>query len=198
MTRASSVGCLSKLPAVSRVLAAASIRRSTMRGLSLLFVAAASLQAADISTALAPLTGDEIFSRLIEHNRQRESLLRGYSVHRAYSATNRSGKLYAAEEVRMSYAAPDEKTFVTLSARGSWVVRDLVFSRLMQTEAAAASGKERNDSSITPANYRFEALGTGEAGGRPCYVVQAIPLRKNKYLFEGRIWIDAVEFAIAR
>ena len=79
-----------------------------MRGLSLLYVVAASLQAADISTALAPLTGDEIFSRLIEHNRQREKLLRGYSVQRAYSAANSSGKLYAAEEVRMSYAAPDE------------------------------------------------------------------------------------------
>jgi hypothetical protein len=143
-----------------------------MRGLSLLFAVAAALQAADISTALAPLTGDEILFRLIEHNRQRESLLRGYSVQRAYSATNRSGKLYAAKEVRMSYAAPDEKTFVTLSSRGSWLVRDLVFSRLMQTEAAAARGKERNDSSMAPANYRFEALGAGEVGGRPCYVVQ--------------------------
>lgn len=169
-----------------------------MRVLSLLFLVAASLQAADISTVLAPLTGDEIFSRLIEHNRQRESLLRGYTVHRAYSATNRSGKLYAAEEVRMNYSAPDEKTFVTLSARGSWLVRDLVFSRLMQTEAAAARGKERSDSSITPVNYRFESLGAGEVGGRPCYAVQAIPLRKNKYLFEGQIWIDAAEFAIAR
>jgi hypothetical protein len=169
-----------------------------MRGLSLLFAAAASLQAADISTAPAPLTGEEIFSRLIEHNRQRETFLRGYSVQRAYSATNKSGKLYAAEEVRMSYSAPDEKTFVTLSARGSRLVRNLVFSRLMQTEVAAARGNERNDSSITPANYRFEALGAGEVGGRPCYAVQAIPLRKNKYLFEGQIWIDAEEFAIAR
>jgi hypothetical protein len=169
-----------------------------MRGLSLLFVAAASLHAADRSTALTPLTGDEIFSRLMEHNHQREDLLRGYSVQRDYSATNREGKLYAAEEVRMSYAPPDEKKFVTLSARGSRLVRNLVFSRLMQTEAAAARGKERNDSSITPANYRFEALGAGEVGGRRCYAVQAIPLHKNKYLFEGQIWIDAEEFAIAR
>jgi hypothetical protein len=169
-----------------------------MRGLSLLLAAAASLQAADISTALTPLTGDEIFSRLIEHNRQRENLLGGYSVQRAYSAANREGKLYAAEVVRMSYAPPDEKKFVTLSARGSRLVRNLVFSRLMQTEAAASRGKERKDSSITPANYRFEALGAGEVGGRRCYAVQAIPLHKNKYLFEGQIWIDAEEFAIAR
>jgi hypothetical protein len=44
----------------------------------------------------------------MEHNRHRESPLYGYTVHRAYSATNRSGKLYA---------APDERRFVTLLDR---------------------------------------------------------------------------------
>jgi hypothetical protein len=169
-----------------------------MRGVWLLFVLATSLQAVDTSIALVPLTEDEIFSRMIEHNRQRESLLAVNTVQRAYAATNPSGKLYAAEEVRMNYSAPDTKTFITVSARGSWLVRNLVFSRLMQTEAAAARGSERTDSSIAPANYRFEGLGAGEVGGRPGYVVQAIPLRKNKYLFEGQIWIDGAEFAIAR
>ena len=47
-----------------------------MRKLSLLFVAAAWLQAADGPTALGALTGDDIFSRLIEHNRQAELNLR--------------------------------------------------------------------------------------------------------------------------
>jgi hypothetical protein len=169
-----------------------------MRALSLLLVMAASVQAAENSPAIASLSGEELFSRLMEHNRQRESLLRGYTVQRAYSAANPSGKLYAAEEVRMKYTAPDTKTFITLSARGSWLVRDLVFSRLMQSESSAAHGRERTDSSIAPANYRFEAVGAGEVAGRRCYVVQAIPLRKNKYLFEGQIWIDAEEFAIAR
>ena len=76
----------------------------------------------------------------------------------------------------MSYGAPDEKTFVTLSARGSWLVRNLVFSRIMQTEASAARRKERGESSIAPANYRFESRGIDEVGAHPCYVVQAIPL----------------------
>jgi hypothetical protein len=169
-----------------------------MRALSLLLAIAASVQAAESSPVIASLSGEEIFSRLMEHNRQRESLLRGYTVQRDYSATNPSGKLYAAEEVRMNYTAPDTKTFITLSARGSWLVRDLVFSRLMQSEASAARGSERTDSSIAPANYRFEASGAGEVAGRPCYVVHAIPLRKDKYLFEGQIWIDGAEFAIAR
>jgi hypothetical protein len=81
----------------------------------------------------------------------------------------------------MNYTAPDIKTYITRSARSSWLVRDLVFSRLMQSEASAA--RERTDNSIAPANCRFEALGVGEVVGCPCYVVQAIPLRKDKYLF---------------
>src|SRR5438876_6788607 len=43
-----------------------------------------------------------------------------------FRSANKSGKLYAAEDVRMIYTAPDEKTFVTLSARGSRLVRSLV------------------------------------------------------------------------
>jgi len=171
-----------------------------MRGLSLVLAAASTVTsaAADPATAPPSLTGDEIFARLVEHNQQRENLLRHYSVRRTYSAENKSGKVYAVEEVRMNFAAPGEKKFEVTSSQGSWLVRDLVFSHLRDTEAATARGKERVDTSITPANYRFEALGTEEIGGRPCYVVRATPLHKNKYLFEGRVWIDAEDFAVAR
>ena len=73
-----------------------------------------------------------------------------------------------------------------------------MFNRLRDTEAAAARGPDHSDSSITPDNYRFEALGVEGVGGRQCYVVRAVPVHKNKYLFEGRIWIDTEDFAVAR
>jgi hypothetical protein len=98
----------------------------------------------------------------------------------------------------MSYAAQGEKSFELISGHGSWVVRNLVFNRLREAETAAVRGKDHRDSSITPANYVFETLGTGELGGRLCYIVQATPLHNNKYLFEGRVWIDAAEFAIVQ
>jgi hypothetical protein len=171
--------------------------RALLFVLSAASVAALPAAAAD-RPAAGPLSGDEILSRLMEHNRQRESLLRRYSVKRTYSAEGTPGKVYAVEEVRMSYTAPGEKSFELISGHGSWVVRDLVFSRLRETEAATAKGNDRRDSSITPANYRFVTLGTEQLDGRLCYVVQATPVHKNKYLFEGRVWIDAAEFAVAR
>ena len=70
-----------------------------MRGLSLVLAAASTVTsaAADPATAPPSLTGDEIFARLVEHNQQRENLLRHYSVRRTYSAENKSGKVYAVD-----------------------------------------------------------------------------------------------------
>jgi hypothetical protein len=166
----------------------------------LVFAAAAAvpLPAADLAPLPPALAGSEIFARLVEHNHQQESLLSGYSERRTYSAENSSGKVYAVEQVRMSYAPPGEKSFELISGQGSWLVRDLVFSRLREAESATARGKDHADSSITPANYRFETVGAEEIGGRPCYIVKATPLHKSKYLFEGRVWIDAADFAIAK
>ena len=34
--------------------------------------------------------------------------------------------------------------------------------------------------------------------GRPTYVINAIPKRHDKYLFRGRIWVDAEDYALRR
>jgi len=54
------------------------------------------------------------------------------------------------------------------------------------------------DSSIKPANYKFSLLGEQDVGPYHCVVVEAIPRRKDKYLFEGKIWIDAQDYGIVR
>jgi hypothetical protein len=36
------------------------------------------------------------------------------------------------------------------------------------------------------------------ANGRPCYLLDAIPRTKNKYLFRGRVWVDAEDAAVTR
>jgi hypothetical protein len=73
-----------------------------------------------------------------------------------------------------------------------------VFKALLDSEVEAAAGKAKRDSSITPANYTFELLGEQDMDGFHTFVVNAIPKRKDKYLFEGKVWIEATEFAIVR
>ncbi len=150
------------------------------------------------AAAANDLTSDEIFSRLVEHNRLRENRLQDYSVVRHYEMRDDKGKLQARAVVDMKYRAPSTKTFAVRSEEGSWVARHLVFRRLMDTESETAAGRNHRDSSITPENYTFRTLGEEDVDGRHCYLVEVIPKRKDKYLWKGKTWIDADEFAIVQ
>ena len=144
------------------------------------------------------LSGDEIFRELLQHNDIRNVELKQYSAVRTYEVRNPSGKVYARQVVQLDYRAPDTKMFMTRFEEGSGLVRHMVFKRLIESETDAAAGKEHHDSSITPANYSFDLLGEEQAGPYYCFVIQATPKRQDKYLFEGTIWIDAQDFAIAK
>jgi hypothetical protein len=159
----------------------------------------------EISGAVTPVpvlqpgaSGDELIVELVKQNELRNAQLQEYSAVRIYAVTNLEGKVHAKETVRMEYIAPDKKTFVKTAEEGSHLVRSLVLNRLIESETSAASGKEHHDSAITPANYTFTLLGQEEVGGHHCYVVAALPKREDKYLFEGKIWIDSRDFAIVR
>ena len=144
------------------------------------------------------MTGDELFARLLEHNRLRDVRLQRYSAVRTYSVTSDKGKVYAREVVRLDYQAPDHKSFRTMSEEGSGLVRGLVLKRLIESESETSSGRAHHDSAIKSANYEFRLLGEQDVGPYHCLVVETIPKRKDKYLFEGRVWIDAEDYAIVR
>jgi hypothetical protein len=142
--------------------------------------------------------GSELFSKLVERNEDRTRRLLKYNGIRQYELRNDQGTLAARTVVRMEYRAPDTKIFNTISEEGSRWIRTFVFNRLMKNEEEAAAGREKRDSSITPYNYAFRFAGEEDAEGYPCYRVEAIPKRKDKYLFEGNVWIDSKDFAVVK
>jgi outer membrane lipoprotein-sorting protein len=144
------------------------------------------------------LTGDGVIAKMLERNRFRNEQLQRYSAVRTYEIRNPEGKLAAQAVVRVEYRAPDEKTFNKTSEKGSGIVRHLVFDRLIQSESETSSGREHHDSAITAANYTFALAGEEEVGPYHCFVLEATPKRKDKYLFEGKIWIDVEDFAIVK
>jgi hypothetical protein len=153
---------------------------------------------APLLPARADATGEHIFAELIRRNELRNTELRSYSETRSYSVSDQNGKVHAETVVRLDYRAPDSKAFVAISEKGSAVVRHLVLNRLMESEVDAASGKSHRDSTINPANYTFRLLGEQDLGGNRCFVVQAIPTRKDKYLFDGKVWIDSQDYAVVQ
>jgi len=144
------------------------------------------------------MTGDELFAKLLEHNRLRDLRLQQYSAVRTYEVASDKGKIYAEEVVRVEYQAPDHKKFITDSEKGSALVRDLVLKRLIESESETSRGRAHHDSSIKPGNYEFTLLGEQDVGPYHCLVVRATPRRQDKYLFEGEVWIDTEDYAIVR
>lgn len=151
-----------------------------------------------LNPAYGGMTGDQLFAKLLESNRARDMWLRQYSAVRTYRVTSDKGKLYAQTVVRVDYEAPARKSFRTVSEEGSGLVRDLVLKRLIESESETSSGRAHHDSAIKPANYEFNLLGEQDIGSYHCLVAEATPKRQDKYLFEGRVWIDAQDYAIVR
>ena len=141
---------------------------------------------------------DQIFAELVAHNETRNAALLEYTALRTYQVTDLNGKVHAEEIGRMEYRAPDKKTFVVTSEEGSGLIRRMALNPLIASEIAAAAGKQHHDSSISPANYTFDLLGEQQVGPHRCFVAQAIPKRRDKYLFEGKIWIDVQDYAVVR
>jgi outer membrane lipoprotein-sorting protein len=156
----------------------------------------------ELSTPLEPLrpgvTAIQLFDELLAHNALRTATLLDYSALRTYQVVDFKGKVHAEEVGRMEYQAPDQKKFMVTSEKGSGLVRRLALNPLIASEINAAAGKEHHDSTISPANYTLEPLGEQQVGPYHCFVAQANPKRKDKYLFEGKVWIDAEDYAVVR
>jgi hypothetical protein len=161
-------------------------------------VAKATIAPTSACALTSGMTGELVFSKLLEHNRLREAHLQQYSVTRTYQIKSSAGKVRAETRVSMQYRAPGEKEFKVLSESGSGIIRSRVFKPLMDSEVETAAGRNRYDSSITPPNYKFEVIGEDNIDGHHCLVVEVTPTHDAKYLFKGKIWIHATEFAVVK
>jgi hypothetical protein len=157
---------------------------------------------AELTAPLEPLrpgaTEIQLFDELLAHNALRSATLLEYTALRTYQVVDLNGKVHAEEAGRMEYRAPDQKNFVVMSEKGSGLVRRLALNPLIASEIETAAGKQHHDSAISPANYTLELLGEQQVGPYRCFAVRTVPKRKDKYLFEGKVWIDVEDYAVVR
>ncbi|HTP34198.1 MAG TPA: outer membrane lipoprotein-sorting protein [Candidatus Acidoferrales bacterium] len=146
----------------------------------------------------AGIDEQQIFAELQARNSLRSDALQEYTANRTYQVADLKGKVHAQEKGRMEFRAPDQKTFTVTSEEGSALIRRLALSPLIASEIKAASGKDRHDSAISPANYTLGLIGEEDVGAYHCYVLHAVPKRPDKYLFAGKVWIDAQDYAVVR
>jgi outer membrane lipoprotein-sorting protein len=147
----------------------------------------------------APLSADEVMRRVLQMNEQRANELETYSSIRSYHLECHCLSHKKADMVvRAEYEAPNKKVFTILSESGSGTVRSRVFKKLLEAEQESMREENQQRSAITPENYTFQLTDYQNFGGNEFYVLEARPLTKNKFLFRGRIWVDAKDFAIAQ
>jgi outer membrane lipoprotein-sorting protein len=147
----------------------------------------------------APLSADEIMRRVVEMNEARASALETYSSLRSYHLECHCLSHKKADMlVRADYQAPDKKVFTIVSESGSGTVRKRVFRKLLEAEQESMREENQQRSAITPENYRFQVSDYQKTDTDEFYVLDAQPRSKNKFLFRGRVWVDAADFAITR
>jgi hypothetical protein len=145
----------------------------------------------------AHLTAAQIADQIERHNRLRNGRLASYRSIRHYQVEYKGlSHIEATMEVEVSYEAHTGKSFRVLSQTGSRSLCDKVLRRALESEQAASKLPEAT--ALNQTNYAFTLVGLEPVGGRSAYVLDVEPRRASKFLYRGRIWVDAAEFAVMR
>ena len=153
---------------------------------------------ASLTSANASLTSSQIVDQMLLHNRARADGLKHYQSLRQYEVSYKGYAVHLGAKltVEADYDAASGKTFRVVSQSGSSLLVDKVLKRLLESEREAQQNKKAND--LTPANYRFHLTGIEKVADRPAYILEVKPLVDSKYLYRGKIWVDAEDFAVAK
>jgi len=73
-----------------------------------------------------------------------------------------------------------------------------VFDKILKAENETHSKLAKKQVEIVQANYRFSYIGQELCDDRKCYRLAITPRRREKYLIQGQIWIDAEDWSIVR
>jgi hypothetical protein len=147
----------------------------------------------------APLSGDEVVHKLVAMNRYRLQALHAFRGTRIYRAKYHGlGSRSAEMVVTVRYLAPSTKEFTVQSTTGSKLIIDKVFAKLLEAEEEAMSTDMQRRSALTEDNYRFTLTGYEAGPQGAMYILEVEPRTRDKFLYRGRIWVDAKDFAMVR
>jgi outer membrane lipoprotein-sorting protein len=154
--------------------------------------------ASSVDGASMPL--DRIVKNLQERNAQRASALLEFVGTRVYRMEYHGfpGDRDAEMVVNVTYRSPDAKQFTVVSEKGSQFVIDHVFKKLLEGEQEAANDENRRRTALSTDNYDFSLAGYETSSDGSRYILDLLPKTKNRFLYRGKIWVDAADFAVAK
>jgi hypothetical protein len=171
------------------------MKKHWLLGVSLLLASAAS-GAADQPPAT--LSAEEIVTRMAALDQQRQSSMNGYAGMRRYVLENEHLQKRSEMLVRVLGDYDGTKHFEVLSEDGWKAANTHVLRKMLESESETSRPELRATARLNVTNYDFALITREAVAGRLAFVLEVKPKRKDKYLFEGRIWIDALDFALVR
>jgi hypothetical protein len=146
------------------------------------------------------LPADVVVEKMMETSARRSAELRGFHTIRSYHLQYRGflGTREASMRVVSSYTAPDKLDFSIVSENGSKLLLNRVLLKLLDSEREAF--RDQSQIELSPANYKFDSQGIDRSsdGDDPSYVLSVTPRKENRFLYRGKVWIDAYDFALSR
>jgi len=161
----------------------------------LLLQPAANLFAADDAS---PLTAGEIVERMVAQDAQRQALTQGYAGMRRYVLENDGMHKRAEMVVRVSGDSDGTKHFEILSEQGWKAAQKHVLHKMLESESQTSLPETRVKTRLSRDNYEFKMVDQENVGDRQAYAIDVTPKRRDQYLFAGRIWVDAEDYALVR
>jgi hypothetical protein len=145
---------------------------------------------------LPALTSEQVVQHLMEKNQERAQTLQHYVGKRSYRLEYRGfpTSVEATMEVQVNFDAPATKRFTIVSATGSKMIQNRVFRRLLESEQQAGDSDNRKHTELGPDNYVFTLAGVEGTN----YVLNVEPKVESRFLYRGKIWVDAHDFAVTR
>jgi hypothetical protein len=164
-----------------------------------LFASSALSQAnAGTETAMPLQTTAQIVEQMQRHDHVQANSLQSYEGLRHYSVVYRgfARTITASMDVEMTYDTSSGKSFRITSQKGSGMLCDKVLKKALDSEREASLDKSAT--ALNSSNYKFQLVGTDQVGDRLEYILSVEPVSPSKFLYKGKIWVDATEFAVAK
>ena len=146
------------------------------------------------------LTTEQIVSKLVQSNLSRAQRLAAYRGTRTYHLEYQGfpGPRSAEMVVDVRYESPGTKDFAIRSETGSKLLIERVFKKLLQSEKEALTEENATRVALNRDNYKFAQVGYESTSAGALYVLSVEPRTNSKFLYRGRIWVDAQDFAVVR
>jgi hypothetical protein len=151
-------------------------------------------------TSNVPLKTEQVVTNMVQKNFERAQALMSYEGTRIYRLEYHGfpGSRDAEMIVDVKYRSPAMKEFTVRSESGSKLLIEKVFKKLLQSEQEALTGENQKRTALNPENYLFTMIGYENTSDGPVYILSVEPRAKNKFVYRGRIWVDATDFAVRR